>query len=149
MKDLKVRLKTASLLSWIGVWALFALLFGFVGATLFRPPYDELVTSGVVVEGWIIGKEPDNHQNVHYSYIVGSHTYSGIGHGGQAGIPSFEMVQIGQKVRVVYHKGSPAVSSLGDPALHLRSANLLTGSMSVLLSTFVTAVLWLKTRPKK
>ena len=133
---------------WTGVWLAFALIFGFIAARVLRSPYDRLVRNGMVTEGRITRKEPDNHQNVHYSYIVGSETYSGVGHGGQGRIDRFDLLQVGQKVQIHYDRDSPTISSLGDPALRLRSANLSTVSTSLLFSTFATIVLWWKTRPR-
>ena len=132
---------------WSGVWLGFVLIFGFIGARLSRSPYDRLVRNGMVTQGRITRKEPDNHQNVHYSYVVGSGTYSGVGHGGRAGIPRFELLKIGQKVQVHYDRDNPTISSLGDPALHLRTANGLTISIALTFSPFTTIVLWWETRP--
>jgi hypothetical protein len=132
------------LLLLIGFWLVLAAIFALIASRLFRTPYDRLVTNGVVTEGWITLKEPDNHQNVRYSYVVNSETYSCIGHGGQGGLPSFGNLQVGQKVRVVYDKTDPTVSSLGDPAEHLKSGNLLMVWASILFPTFIMAVLWYK-----
>ena len=126
------------------IWLVLATIFGFVVGRLFRSPYDQLVGNGVVTEGLITLKEPNNHQNVHYSYVVGSEPYSGIGHGGRGGMPGFETLQIGQKVLVVYDRRKPTVSSLGDPKQHLKSANFLTVLAAVLSATFVMAVLYWK-----
>jgi hypothetical protein len=126
---------------WVGIWLVLAAIFALVVGTLFRRPYDELVSNGVVTEGLIRQKEPDNHQNVHYSYVVGSETYWGIGHGGQGAMPVFEKLQIGQKVLVVYDRRQPTLSCLGDPKQHLKSANFLTVLAAVLSATFVMAIL--------
>lgn len=48
----------------VGIWLVVAVIFGFVFGKAFRSPYDQLATKGVVTEGWITLKEPNNHQNV-------------------------------------------------------------------------------------
>lgn len=126
------------------VWLALAAVFALIGSRLFRTPYDRLVIHGRRTEGWVTLKEPDNHQNVHYTFIVNSQTYTGIGHGRQGGLPDFEQVQVGQKVPVVYDPADPNVSSMGDPGKLLRSGNFLTIAIAITFPAFILAALWVK-----
>ncbi len=63
--------------------------------------------------GYVIAKEPMNHQNVHYSYMVNGGKFNGIGHAG-IGTPSFGSLKVGDKVSVVYLPTDPNISCLGE-----------------------------------
>ena len=81
----------------IVIWLMLAAVFAFVAGALFRSPYDQLARNGVPTEGWITLKEPDIHQNVHYSFLVGSEIYSGIGHGGEVGYQASTSYKLGKR----------------------------------------------------
>jgi len=77
------------------------------------------LSKGVLVEGRVMGKEPENHQIVNYSFKVGDQTFEGIGHGGR-GNPRFSELEIGQSVIVFYDPGNPKSSCMGYPEAHQR-----------------------------
>lgn len=141
---LTLGLKVRNFFLLLFIWLLLMVIFAILVGGLFRRPYDQLAAHGVAVPGWVTLKEPQNHQNVHYSYVVGSKTFSGVGHGSEGGTPPFEELKVGEQVRVFYDERYPEVSSLGDPMQLLRSANFLTVSAALLFSTFVVAVLYYK-----
>jgi hypothetical protein len=64
-------------------WFSLACISAIIALVLINPFADyQLERYGIPVQGWVIAKEPHNHQVIRYSYIVGGQTYNGVGHGG-------------------------------------------------------------------
>jgi hypothetical protein len=82
--------------------------------------YYKLTKQGVAVQGWVVGKEPDNHRFIRYSYVVDQSTFSGFGNAGR-GNPQFDELRIGDKVLVVYDPKIPEKSFLGNASEQLKS----------------------------
>ena len=98
--------------------------------------YYNLMRNGVLTEGSIIIKEPESHRRIYYSYFVDEKPYNGLGHGGY-GNPSFEKLQIGEKVRVFYLSSNPKKSCLGNPKELLENETIFI----VLAALFVPSII--------
>lgn len=103
-----------------------------------------LANVGVAIQGRVTAKEPQNHQNVHYTYSVESQMYDGIGHAG-FGNPEFGEVKVGDQVGVFYLPTKPAVSCLGTPKDLLVNETIPIGLAALLMPPFV---IWANTRRK-
>ena len=102
----------------------------------------QLANAGVATQGWVTAKEPQNHQNVHYAYSVGSQTYHGIGHAGFRN-PEFGALKVGEQVIVFYLPMKPAVSCLGTPKDLLVNETISIGLAALLTPLFL---IWASTR---
>jgi hypothetical protein len=103
------------------IWLLLTFFFACLGlAALDWRRWDKLSGYDNVTEGRVTAKEPRNHQLVRYSYEVGGRAYSGAGNAGR-GNPSFDQLNIGDRVRVSYDPHDPSESFLGNPEAQLRS----------------------------
>jgi hypothetical protein len=117
MARLNINNLTTKILICLAVWLLFATLALAIGLKITDwLTYREL-SNGVGVYGKVTAKEPDNHQIIRYSYMVGQQTYSGVGHGGR-GNPSFGELNVGDRVIVFYDPASPSISVMGNPQSH-------------------------------
>jgi len=97
------------------VWVVLVAVFGTAGYLLVRPSTSSsLRDNGIVTQGRVIAKEPDNHRIIRYSYTVNGQTYTGIGHGG-GGNPKFDDLEVGHSVRLVYNSKNPSESFMGFP----------------------------------
>lgn len=92
--------------------------------------YYRLAKSGVAVQGNVTHKDAANHLAVHYSYIVGSRTYDGIGNA--PSLASMDTLSIGESLSLYYLAQDPKVSCWGDPNRLLASETL-----SVLLAVLI------------
>ena len=105
------------------MWLALALTFAGIGsAALDWAKWHGLAERGVEAEGRVIAKEPENHEFVRYSYVVGGETYSGVGSAGR-GNPEFEQLNTGDRVKVFYDPDNPNESILGDPQEQASSIN--------------------------
>jgi len=104
--------------------------YGFFGYAVFPQwsKYSRLVHSGVKVQGKVVAKLPENHQSVHYEYLVDSKIYSGIECASFGGLPKFSEIQIGDKILVTCLISEPNISVIGNPAeLYYSWSGLLFG----------------------
>jgi hypothetical protein len=76
-----------------------------------------LAHGGIKTHATVVALEPNNHWSVHYTYSVDGKQYSGVGHGGRGGAPSFEALAVGEPVVVSYDPERPSVSCLGNAEL--------------------------------
>jgi hypothetical protein len=104
----------------IVVWLGFASIGGAAGLALMDWRKYSRLSDGVGVWGRVTVKEPENHQLIRYSFIVGSQTYAGVGSAGQ-GNPPFGNLNVGDKVIVFYDPANPNVSCLGYPQGRLKT----------------------------
>ncbi|HEY0426300.1 MAG TPA: hypothetical protein VGC76_00710 [Pyrinomonadaceae bacterium] len=97
------------------LWAALAsMTFVVCTFTFSTAEYDNLATRGLQVEAIVEKKEPDNHQNITYSYIVDGRRYTGIGPADH-GNPPFESIKTGQKIIAYYDSSEPQKSIPGEP----------------------------------
>ena len=116
-----IKLKTKILIFLI-VWLVFAAVGFIIGLYLFDwAKYRNLSNEGVAIYGKVITKEPENHQNIKYSYEVGEKSYIKNGTAGR-GNSSFEELSIGDKVVVYYAKTNPNFSMMGYPQMYQQTA---------------------------
>ena len=99
------------LLLWAGLTIMVFVVSTFTFST---NKYDKFITRGLQVDAIVEKKEPQNHQNITYSYIVDGHQYTGIGPA-EYGNPSFDEIKIGQKIFAYYDPIDPQKSIPGDP----------------------------------
>src|SRR4051794_6857426 len=95
---------------WLGLTTFFAAV-GFI--VMDWRKWHGLAERAVETQGRVVAKEPENHQSIRYSYQVGAGTYIGSGRAGR-GNPTFEELNVGDRVRVFYDSDKPEVSVLGD-----------------------------------
>jgi hypothetical protein len=110
------------ILTYFAIWLAFALagvVIGVIATDSLK--YYRLKTEGIKVHGQVIGKEPQNHQSIRYSYVVGEQTYSNLGSAGR-GNPSFAALNMGDSVIVYYDPDNPSNSCLGYPSRHLQDS---------------------------
>ena len=100
-----------------GVWLVFAGLAILIGLRFTDFLSYQHLSRGTGTYGKVVAKEPENHQIVHYSFIVGEKTFTGIGHGGR-GNPPFKNLEIGQQVVVFFDPQNPNSSCMGYPESH-------------------------------
>lgn len=77
--------------------------------------HKSLVQRGARTVGLVTAKEPHNHQNVRYSFNVGSAQHVGVGPTGKGGLPDFARIRVGDAIPVTYLPDEPTVSLPGDP----------------------------------
>jgi hypothetical protein len=109
-------LKTKILIC-VGVWLIFAGLAAFIGLKFTDWLTYRRLSNGISIYGRVVSKDPENHQIVRYSFVVGQQLFSGIGHGGR-GNPAFNQLEIGQRVVVFYDPQDPSFSCMGYPESH-------------------------------
>ena len=120
------------------IWLLSSAGFAAFGITYLNvPKFYRLAKDGMSIEGWVVAKEPLNHQTVRYSYVIGTQTNHGAGNAGN-GNPPFDQLNIGDPVRVSFNPNSPSESYLGDPTSELSS---LTRGV-ILIALFPTVVVF-------
>ena len=106
-------------LIWLGSAVAITLILGSIN----WPKYYRLAKQGVLTEGSVTQKEPENHQIIRYSYFVGKNIYNGVGHDG-FGNPSFEEINVGERVKVHYLPKNPEISCLGNPSQLLENETI-------------------------
>jgi hypothetical protein len=79
-----------------------------------------LKTRGKQTEGVVTDTDAANHRVVHYSYSVNQQNYRWGGYSGDIH-RQFEDIKPGDRVPVVYDSLRPEISTMGDPAVELRS----------------------------
>ncbi len=140
--------KRTRLSLYAAIWFLSTITFAALGITyLHVPKFYRLAKDGMSIEGWVVAKEPLNHQTVRYSYVIGTQTNHGAGNAGN-GNPPFDQLNIGDPVRVSFNPNSPSESYLGDPTSELSS---LTRGV-ILIALFPTVVVFaysIKRRKKR
>ena len=98
--------------------------------------YDALANFGVATYGWVVKKEPHNHNTITYSYVVDNVQYTGIG-GAGSGKPDFEQLQIGDKVIVYYDVDNPIDSFLGYPQYKAKTERSFSKEVAGILTVFL------------
>ena len=104
-----------SVLITIFIWL--ALTIGFAALGVFALDWQNwhrVASHGVDLKGEVIGKEPENHRFIRYSYLVGQRTYTGLGSAGGRN-PEFDRLNVGDVVTVTYDSSNPEESILSDP----------------------------------
>jgi len=119
------------------IWLGMVLICALLARTSIWHEYYHLAQNGVSTQGKIIAKEPRNHQRLHYSFTVNGQDFTGTGHGLQGGIPSFEAIQVGDRVLVFYDASNPHVSRLGDPKKEVASAKRSILFVSLIFPTLI------------
>ncbi len=77
--------------------------------------HKSLVQRGARTVGIVTAKEPQNHQNVRYSFNIGSVQHVGAGPTGKDGVPDFAVIRVGDPIPVTYLSDEPTISLPGDP----------------------------------
>jgi hypothetical protein len=96
------------------IWLALTIFFAALGFVIMDwRKWHGLAERAVETEGRVIAKEPENHRFIRYSYQVGARTYIGLGSAGR-GNPTFEELNVGDRVRVFYDSDKPEESILGD-----------------------------------
>ena len=103
------------------LWVLRALIFIGSYAVFFTQTYPEwkrlndLSERGARTTAKVVGKEPNNHQSIRYSYTVDGQSYTELGGAGKGGIPAFERVNVGDEIVITYLPNDPVESVPGSP----------------------------------
>lgn len=113
------------------VWILRALIFIGSYAVFFSQTYpgwkrlNDLSERGARTTAKVVGKEPNNHQSIRYSYIVDGQSYTELGGAGKGGVPAFGQVHIGDDIVITYLPSSPVESLPGSPVERRREWSFL------------------------
>ena len=108
-------MNSKAVISTFFIWLALALILAAIGVVAVNwSKWHGLAKRGVETKGRVVGKEPENHKFIRYSYEVNQQTYSGLGSAGR-GNPTFEQLNIGDKVTVFYDPADPNESILGNP----------------------------------
>jgi len=100
--------------------------------------YESLSIEGRRVTGTVVAKQPENHRAIVYQFNAGDIDFTGIG-GANGGI-SFDEVEVGSSVPVVYDPDYPLNSLLGDPAIVAESNSRFFVPASVFLGFVMTVI---------
>lgn len=119
-RSFRVRYWALFLIAWVFIASAVAVLLGRVNWL----DYYLLAKSGVAVRGSVTHKDPANHLAVHYSYVVGSRTYDGIGNAPSS--KSLDSLSIGESLSLYYLAQDPGVSCWGDPKRLLANENFVS-----------------------
>jgi len=104
------------------IWLALTIAFATLGVrALDWQKWHNLTRYGVETKGRVTGKEPDNHNFIRYSYVVGQRTHFGLGSAGN-GNPDFDQLNVGDVIRVFYYPDEPEESILGNPESQARSS---------------------------
>jgi Na+/proline symporter len=102
----------------IAMFLLAYVVFGGI-ATVSWWRYARVAYTGAHTQGRITAKEPANHHNVRYSFMIGPQQFTGAHMASIVGIP-FDSVAVGDAIPVVYDPRDPTKSVAGDPSALLR-----------------------------
>lgn len=127
------------LVVWLGLCAAFAVGIGSINLPTLRT----LAKYGVPTEGKVEAKEPDNHQVVRYSYVVGQRSYNGSGRAGY-GNPEFISLSVGDKVTVFYDPSDPQLSIMGNPQEQLSNELVSVGAVTLLFPPIIMLGLYMR-----
>ena len=83
--------------------------------------YQHLAKTGIRTIGRVTSKEPENHNFVRYSFIVGPETFFGYGNAGGEN-KEFEQLSVGSPITIYYDPENPSFSFLGSPIRQAESA---------------------------
>jgi hypothetical protein len=105
------------------IWFISTFVFGMIGViALDWQKWNGLDKYGVATTANVIGKEPENHNFIRYSYVVNGSHYSGLGSAGGEN-PDFDELHVGDQVKVVYDPRQPEESILGSAQSQASSVN--------------------------
>ena len=103
------------------IWAISTFFFVVIGVVaLDWQKWNDLAKYGIATNGNVIGKEPENHRSIRYSYVVNGSHYSGLGSAGGEN-RDFDQLQVGDVVKVTYDSRQPEESILGSAQLQASS----------------------------
>lgn len=96
------------------IWAISTFVFVVIGVVaLDWQKWNGIAKYGVATNGKVVGKEPENHDFIRYSYVVNGSHYSGLGSAGGEH-PDFNQLHVGDPVKVIYDSRQPEESILGS-----------------------------------
>jgi hypothetical protein len=105
------------------IWAISIFVFVVIGVVaLDWQKWNGLAKYGVATSASVVGKEPENHNFIRYSYVVNGSHYSGLGSAGGEN-PDFDELHVGDQVKVVYDSRQPEESILGSAQSQATSVN--------------------------
>jgi len=110
---------TVKIVICVGVWLLFAVIALVIGLNITDRAKYQALSNGSGVYGNVASKEPSNHQIIRYTFQVNGQSYNGVGHGGH-GNPSFDNLNVGDRVIVFYDPANPTLSCMGYPQSQAR-----------------------------
>jgi Protein of unknown function (DUF3592) len=113
---------TSKILICLGVGVLFVAIALIVALNITDRSKYQTLSQGVGVYGTVASKDAANHQIVRYTFQVGAQSYDGVGHGGH-GNPSFDNLNVGDRVVVFYDPNNPTLSCMGYPQSQARVNN--------------------------
>ncbi|MDQ3821174.1 MAG: DUF3592 domain-containing protein [Acidobacteriota bacterium] len=126
------------------VWLLLTCFSAFITSLLLgTAKYYKLSNAGITIPARVTAKEPDNHQFIRYAYIVNGQSYEGEGSAGY-GNPSFNNINIGQQIMVVYDPTDPHKSCLGDPTPRFHQTLIGIAFVAILFPLFSVIGLYYK-----
>jgi hypothetical protein len=106
----------------------FLIVFFFICSNCLR--FYLLDKHGVLVKAQVLSIEPNNHEQVYYSYKADSKYFNNIGSAG-FGNPDFKMIMPGMELKAFYLPNEPEISCLGNPKFLFK--NELTACLLVLI----------------
>ena len=146
---INVRLSLYLMLRWFRQHVRLVLLVLWVGSTAIAVSFCatkfklfdlyRLTKSGVVTDGKITDRLPNQHRRLSYSFIAEGRTYQWGGFAGDIG-KEFDEISIGERVLITYDPADPGISTLGRPEPSLYS-NLLLSIFISLMPTITFVIL--------
>jgi hypothetical protein len=96
------------------IWAISTFVFVVIGVVaLDWQKWNGIARYGITINGNVVGKEPENHNFIRYSYMVNGSHYSGLGSAGGEN-RDFDQLHVGDAVKVTYDSRQPEESILGN-----------------------------------
>jgi len=119
------------------LWFVLASLIAIMLYPMNMPRLRPLATKGIKTCGTVTSFEPNNHQEVHYSFVANGKTYSGAQQGGRGDQrDAFPCAASPPGLIVYYLPESPEISCLGDPKSLRENEEISIGLAMVILPLF-------------
>jgi hypothetical protein len=119
------------------LWFVAASLIALLLYPLNMPRLSPLATKGIQTCGTVTAFEPNNHQEVHYSFVANGKTYSGAQQGGAGDQQNALACAAGSSGLVVYYlPETPEISCAGNPRSLCKNEVISIGLAMVILPLF-------------
>jgi len=136
-------------LIWIGTATVFGLLFTALDYPNQRT-WTALDERGVHATATVTRTEPNNHDTVHYSFVVAGRTYADSAANAHSPNPSAADLRVGDRIQIVYDRTDPGVSCACEPRERMYAAGFVPRAIaSLFVSSLVALMLtwaWVRRR---
>ena len=136
-------------LIWIGAATVVGLLFTALDYQNQRT-WTAIDERGVHATATVTRTEPNNHNTVHYSFVVAGRTYTDSGPSYGPNNPSAADLRVGDRIQIVYDRTDPRVSCACEPRERMYPAGFVPRAIaSLFVSSLVALMLtwaWVRRR---